>query len=142
MVRLKVIYPCWLFSCAFYFNSTMVRLKEEVADKFDVSLGNFNSTMVRLKEVSEPQAAAWLGNFNSTMVRLKADFFGWRKARWYRLCLFKTNKFFPVLSSTSFYMICALLRQPVKTLIYTAFSILQRTFCLLFIPTLHTPTTK
>ena len=54
-----------------YFNSTMVRLKENRAEFFHLFYFYFNSTMVRLKEYAsflEPHVNI---DFNSTMVRLK-----------------------------------------------------------------------
>ena len=94
MVRLKVIYAISMQIVKSYFNSTMVRLKDEYRLKCFQSLlpfqfhngsikrqhpirqqqpeAHFNSTMVRLKDKFRDHAGHHHNYFNSTMVRLKA----------------------------------------------------------------------
>ena len=55
-----------------YFNSTMVRLKDNFSISNFFSSSDFNSTMVRLKDRQRMTFQDILRNFNSTMVRLKA----------------------------------------------------------------------
>ena len=50
----------------------MVRLKVKETNFGCYAVSNFNSTMVRLKEQVSPVSRPYSLNFNSTMVRLKA----------------------------------------------------------------------
>ena len=56
-----------------YFNSIMVRLKEEYhLKKYHSIRVDFNSIMVRLKGTDVYDVDGFRGDFNSIMVRLKA----------------------------------------------------------------------
>ena len=92
MVRLKALLVNDIFPFTEYFNSTMVRLKEDtdsvrlLHSVFQFHYGTikresminahnnaiyFNSTMVRLKGLVQRRSLLAVCNFNSTMVRLK-----------------------------------------------------------------------
>ena len=63
-------WPCWLIML-YYFNSTIVRLKDIVAYNKQSGASDFNSTIVRLKAEVWIDQANPLQDFNSTIVRLK-----------------------------------------------------------------------
>ncbi len=56
------------------FNSTIVRLKEEIKNIFSEYRKDFNSTIVRLKAYSEDRLFTGIRHFNSTIVRLKGEY--------------------------------------------------------------------
>ena len=54
-----------------HFNSTLVRLKDQMFIHLQPIMADFNSTLVRLKGQTQHQQHYMLMHFNSTLVRLK-----------------------------------------------------------------------